>query len=219
MARKKLEITASEEELHKLKTALASGSPLLIALQYSGISQATYYYWVAMYSVVVEAKSQDELESFNANYYGVSIDEIKDMVSHNAPSKKTALGAFIEPSAESLLQYRNNKRFRAFADKCYEIVKSCNEKRAEAALGHLGTIVKSTKDKRINASGSMWFLERTLSDFFGKESEKVKEAENNKVSVEKVQVEFVDPGTKENKDRVRDMEELILNERKDGVPA
>ncbi len=219
MAKKKLEITATPEEIHKLQQALGSGAPLLIALEYSGISQATYFYWVAMYSVVKEAKSQDELENFSASEFGVSIDQIKDVTASASPTKKTAMGAFIEPSAESLLQYRNNRKFHAFAEECYEIIKTCNEKRAEAALGHIGTIVKSTKDKRINASGSMWFLERTLSDFFSKPSEKAKEEEITKVPVEKVQVEFIDPGTKENKDRIREMEELILNEQKDGQPA
>lgn len=219
MAKKKLEITASEEEIEKLKKTLTSGAPLQIALQFAGISQATYFYWVAMYSIVEEAKSQDELELLRANQYGVSIDNIKDIAASACPTKKTSMGAFIEPSAESLLKYRNNKTFRAFANKCYEIVKDCNEARAQAALGHISTIIKSTKDKRVNASGSMWFLERTLSDFFSKPSEKVKEDELNKAPIEKVTVEFVDPNTKENKDRIKEMEELILNEQKDPVVA
>jgi hypothetical protein len=215
MSRKKLEITATDDEIRRLKEALGTGTPLLIALQYAGISQATYFYWVAMYSVVKETKNQEELEALGALECGVSIDQIKDITAASSPAKKTAMGAYIEPSAESLLQYKNNRRFKKFADQCYEIVKDCNEKRAEAAIGHIGTIIKSTEDKRINASGSMWFLERTLSDFFSKPSEKVKEEEINKVQVEKVQVEFIDPGTKENKDRIKDMEELILSEQKD----
>ena len=219
MARKKLEITATTEEINKLQSALGGGAPLIIALEYAGISQATYFYWVAMYSVVKEAKSQEELESFSASEFGVSIDHIKDVTAQASPVKKTSMGAFIDPSAESLLQYKNNRKFRKFADECYEIIKVCNEKRAEAALGHLSTIIKSTKDKRINASGSMWFLERTLSDFFGKPSEKVKEEESTVSAVEKIRVEFVDPETKENKDRIKEMEELILNEQKEGVPA
>lgn len=212
MPRKKLEITVTQEDINKLQQALAAGSPLLIALQYSGISQATYFYWVAMYSIVLEAKGQEEMEDMDATKYGVSIDNINDVVASASPGKKTALGAYIEPSQESLLQYKNNVTFHRFADKCYEIIKQCNEQRAAAALGHLSTIVKSTKDKRVNASGSMWFLERTLSDFFGKPSEKVKEEENNKPSVEKVVVEYIDPNTKDNRDRVKEMDELILNE-------
>lgn len=214
MARKKLQITTSEEDILELKKALRVGAPLPIALESCGISKTTYFYWVAMYSVVLEAKSQDELEELKATECGVSIDEIKSLAAANSPTKKAAMGAFIEPSAESLLQYRNNRQFHKFADQCYAIVKECNEARAEAALGHIGSIVKSVKDKRVNASGSMWFLERLYSDFFSKPSEKAKEEENNKPSVDKVQVEFVDSNSKENKDRVKAMEELILAEQK-----
>lgn len=219
MPRKKLEITTSLESIERLKKALKGGSPLQIALQYSGIAATTYYYWVAMYSIVLEAKSQDELESVNASKFGVSIDEVKEIAANNSATKKTALGAYIEPSAESLLQYRNNAIFKKFADQCYEIIKSCNEMRAEAALDHLGAITQSIKDKRINASGSMWFLERTYSDLFSKPSEKAKEEEAPKVQVEKVQVEFIDPKTKTNKDRIKDMEEQIISEQKGIQPA
>ncbi len=215
MAKKKLEITATSEEIQKLQEALEEGAPLLIALEYSGISQATYYYWIAMYSIVKEAKMQDELSGFQANDYGVSVDNIKTVAADSSPSKKTSMSAFIEPSAESMLQYRNNRKFRKFADQCYEIIKECNMKRAKAAIEHLETIKSSTSDKRIKASGSMWFLERQYSDFFSKPSEKVKEDETQKPSVEPIQVEFIDPGTKENKDRIREMEEKILSESKE----
>lgn len=215
MPRKKLEITATPEELEKLKKALKAGSPLHIALQYANISSTTYYYWVAMYSVVVEIKSQDELEDLKADDFGVSIDMIKEMAANNAAKKKSSMGAFIEPSALSLMQYRNNLQFRRFADQCYQIVNECNESRAEAALGHLASITKSVTDKRVNASGSMWFLERTLSDFFGKPSEKAKEEEaNEKVPVEKVQVEFVSADKSDMKERIKNMEQLIINEQK-----
>ena len=214
MPRKKLQLTTPEDDILKLKKALRVGSPLPIALESAGISKTTYFYWVAMYSIVEEIKSQDELEQMRATACGISIDEIKSLAAANSPTKKSALGAFIEPSAESLIKYRNDRQFRCFADQCYNIIKECNEARAEAALGHVGSIVKSVTDKRVNASGSMWFLERTFSDYFSKPSEKVKEAEVEKPQVEKVQVEFVDGDTKDNKDRIKAMEEQILSEQK-----
>ena len=215
MPRKILKLSVNEEQLAKLEKALKIGTPLNLALQYAGIARTSYYYWVAMYSVVSEIKSQDELEDLKANKFGVSIDEIKEIAAENASKRKTALDAFIEPSAESLLKYRNDSQFRAFADKCYEIICKCNGYRAEAAVGHLGTIVKSTSDKRVNASGSMWFLERTFSEFFSKPSEKAKEEETEvKPIVDKIKIELVDPNGGENKDRVKNMEELILKEQK-----
>lgn len=215
MAKKKLEITATSEEIQNLQEALEKGVPLLIALEFSGISQATYFYWIAMYSIVKEAKMQDELSNFKANEFGVSVDNIKTVAAESSPTKKTSMSAFIEPSAESMLQYRNNRKFHKFADQCYEIIKECNQRRAKAAVEHIETINKSTVDKRINASGSMWFLERQYSELYSKPSEKAKEEEPQKPSVEPIQVEFIDPGTKENKDRIREMEEKILSESKE----
>lgn len=219
MAKRTFKITTPEEDIAKLKKALRVGSPLAIALESAGISKTTYFYWVAMYSVAEEIKSQDELEEMKANECGISIDEIKSLAAANSPAKKSAMGAFVEPSAEALMKYRNNRQFRAFADQCYQIIKECNEARAEAALGHIGSIVKSVNDKRVNASGSMWFLERTFSDFFSKPSEKAKEVEADKVPVEKVQVEFIDSNTKENRDRIKDMEAQILSEQKGAESA
>ena len=214
MPRKKLQINATTEQREVLMQALAAGSPLNLALQRANISATTYYYWVAMYSVVVEAKSQDELEELKAEKFGVSIENIKDIALENSARKKNAIGGFIEPSAESLLQYRNNSIFRDFANKCYEIIVECNTKRATAAMTHLAIITKSTTDKRVNASGSMWFLERTYSDMFAKPSDKIREEEEKKLPVEKVQIEFVNPRKLEDQERVRDMEEQILHEQK-----
>ena len=124
------------------------------------------------------------------------------------------MGGFIEPSMDSILRYKNSKRFKEYADQVYEIINECNQIRAEVTLSHLATITKSTQDKRINASGSMWWLERTQPDFFAKPTDKVKEEENAPTPVERVQVEFIDSSTKENKDRIRHMEELVLSEQK-----
>lgn len=214
MPRKKLEITASEEQIDKLVKSLKLGSPLNIALQFAGISPTTYYYWVAMYSIVLEINSQDELESLKADKFGVSIETIKDIALTNAPKKKSSMSAYIEPTAESLMQYRNQYQFRVFANKCYDIINKCNEARAGAALSHLQSITKSVNDKRVNASGSMWFLERTFAEFFSKPNEKAKEEELNKTPVESVKIEFVEPNSKESKDRIRLMEERILQEQK-----
>ena len=214
MPRKKLQINATPEQREVLMKSLEGGAPLNLALQRANISTTTYYYWVAMYSVVVEAKSQDDLEELKAEKFGVSIENIKDIAAENSARKKNAIGGFIDPSAESLLQYRNNAIFREFANKCYDIIVECNKKRADAAMTHLAIITKSTMDKRVNASGSMWFLERTYSDMFAKPSDKVREEEEKKLPVERVQIEFVNPRKLEDQERVRDMEEQILHEQK-----
>lgn len=198
---------ATDEQIENLYKALKGGAPLLLALQYARISRATYYYWVAIASIVEQVKSQEELEDVEAVVQsGVSLQQIRDISESEANGKRTGIGTFIEPSAESVLQYKNNRKFKKFADHCYQVVSECNAIRSGLALIHLSNIRNSTdKSKRINASGSMWFLERTLSDFFAKPSEKVVD-EGSKTYIEPVKVEYVNPDTNDTRDRVREME-------------
>lgn len=206
MAKKTFKI--DETRVTELQNALRSGAPLLLALQYAGISRATYYYWVALASIVVQVNSQMELEEaekiFNS---GVSIQQIRDLSEAAASSKRTGIGTFIEPTQESILQYKNNRRFKKFADQCFEVVSECNKIRSQIALIHLNNIRKSTdKKNRINASGSMWFLERTLPDFFAKPTDKAVEQNQEQVQVESIRVEYVDPETEETQKRLDEMQ-------------
>lgn len=202
---------ATEEQLNQLYDALKGGTPLLLALQYSKISRATYYYWVAISCVVQEVKTQEELEEMEEMAQsGVSISQIRDISDAAASQKRTGVGTYIEPSPESILQYKNSRKFRKFANKCHEVVTTCDAIRSEVAIKHLKVIQASTMKKNgVNASGSMWFLERNFSDFFSKPNEKPTES-NEKVVVEPVKVEFVDPNTDECKARVAEMENDLL---------
>ena len=202
---------ATDKQVQDLYTALKGGAPLLLALQYAKISRATYYYWVAVASVVAEVKSQEELEEVEEMMKsGISIQNVRDLSEAAAAQKRTGIGTFIEPSAESVLQYKNSRKFRKFADQCFDVVSECDSIRSKLALIHLDNIKRSTdKKNRINASGSMWFLERTLSDFFAKPSEKAQEQETRQF-VEPVKIEYVDANDEESKNRVQEMENDLL---------
>lgn len=213
MPKKKLVVNATEEQLANLYKALRVGTPITVALSMVGISVTTFYYWVAIYSVVVYCKEQDELEELeNLSKAGVSIQEIKDLsaaMTHN--SKKSAIGIYIEPKQETVLRYRNSVSFRHFADSVYDIIKECNRLRSEVVMKHLSIITASTDPKQhIKASGSMWFLERTQADYFGRAADKVIEEENAPRVVPSIQVEFVDP--KSSEDRLKEMETRVLEE-------
>ena len=199
---------ATDEQLQDFYTALKGGSPLLLALQYAGISRATYYYWVAVSCVVEQYKSQQELEEVEQIIQsGISLQDVRDLSESVGTQKRTSVGVWVEPSPESVLAYKNNRKFRKFADKCYEVIQECNRIRSQLALVHLTNIRKSVdKSNRMNASGSMWFLERTLYDFFAKPSEKAADPTNEKMVVEPVKVQYVDPNTKESEERVQEME-------------
>lgn len=211
MPRQKLEITATEEQLDLLYKALMAGTPINLSLQYSGISVSTYYYWVALACVVKTAKSQHELEEIEKlARSGVSIQEIKEIAEATKNQKKSGVDAFIEPTEESLLNYKNNRRFRKFADSCHEIISKCDRIRSEVVISSMATIRQSTKDRRNNPSGAMWILERTFSDYFSKPTEKKEAGIDEKPLVETVKVEWIDPQTDEQKKRIDNIETEIL---------
>lgn len=217
MARKKLEINATPEQLTRLYQALGVGTPLTIACQMVGISIATYYYWVAIYSVVVYCKEQEELEEIEKlSKMGISVQEIKELsAAATQGHKKSAIGTFIEPKAESILAYKNSLSFRRFANEVYEIINKCNQIRSEVVVKHLNIINKSTESKnRIKASGSMWFLERTQADYFGRAQDKAIEEGTTPGTIPPVTVEYVDPKTRDTEERLKEMEDLVLKELK-----
>lgn len=217
MPRKKLELNTTPEQLDRLYAALSVGSPLMIACQTAGISIATYYYWVAIYSVVVYCKEQEELEEIEKlSKMGISVQEIKEMsAAATQGHRKSAIGTFIDPKPESILAYKNSLSFRRFANDVYEIIEKCNKIRSEVVIKHLNIINKSTDSKnRIRASGSMWFLERTQTDFFGRIQDKVIEEDNAPRTLPSIQVEFIDPKTKDTEERLKEMEDLVLKELK-----
>lgn len=217
MSKRKLEIKASDEQIEALYNSLRAGAPIQLALQRAGISVATYYYWVAISSIAADVKTQQEIEELEEiAKSGVSVQNVRDLAASAQKGKKLGVGVYIEPSAESILQYKNNRKFRAFADQCFEIVSKCDKLRSEFATLQLIKIAKSTEKKNgINPSGAMWWLERNLPDFYAKPSDRAKEDENEQpAGVPAVEVEFIDPQTSQSAQRLLDMEEQILKDLK-----
>lgn len=222
MAKRKLEIKATQDQIDTLQETLKAGAPLHLALQRAEISVATYYYWVAIACIVTTVKSQQEIEEMEElAKSGVSISNVRDLAQATTKGKKSGVGIYIEPSAESILTYKNNRKFKKFADRCYEIVTACDKARSDFATDQLKLIKLSTlKKNNINPSGAMWWLERNMPEQFAKPSDKVKEDENSSVvGVPAIEVEFIDPNTRDSTQRLIDMEDKILSELKDGGKA
>lgn len=214
MANKKLEIKATEDQIQTLYESLKAGAPLTIALQRARISVPTFYYWVAIASIVVAVKNQEEIEELEAiAQSGVSIQEVREMATYTASNSKGAIASFVEPSGESILKYKNSKRFRNFADRCYEIVNECNHVRSDFVALQLLRISQSTQKKNgVNPSGAMWWLERNLPELYAKPSEKAKNEETDQSpQIPSVQVEFISPEGIDSKQRLIDMEKEILD--------
>lgn len=213
--RKKLEITATEDQIQLLYDSLKAGVPLELSLKRARIGLTTYYYWVAIASIVTVAKSQEEIDELEElAQSGVSIQSVRDIAAAASSKKKHDVGSFIEPSAESLLQYKNSARFRKFANKCYEIISNCDAYRADFATLQLLRINMSTQKKNgINPSGAMWWLERNMPEQFAKPSDKaIDQDSNTDLSIPPIQVEFIDPNSDTNRERLEDMEKKILEE-------
>lgn len=222
MARRKLEIKATQEQIDTLHSKLSAGAPLELALQSASISMATYCYWVAIASIVITVKDQEEIEEMEElAKSGVSISGVRDMAAALTKGKRTGVGAFVEPKEESVLLYKNSRRFKKFADQIYEIVRKCNQVRSDYATKQLEAIKVSTLKKNgINPSGAMWWLERNMPDFFAKPTDKASEEQSTDLgAIPPIEVEFINPDTPTQRDRLHEMEEKILNETKIGGKA
>jgi len=220
MARKKLEIKAEQDQIDRMYLALKAGAPLPLALKSAGISATNYYYWVAIASIVVEVKNRQEIHDLeDIAKSGVSLSVVRELAANSQGNTRDAISGFIEPTEEGILQYKNNTKFRKFADRCYEIVKECDRLRSDFAIRQLLQIQQSTKDKKINPSGAMWWLERSLPDAFAKPSDKAKESENTRVATEPIRVEFVDPNTDASRERLIELEREVLDGLKKGGDA
>lgn len=222
MPKRKLEIKATDEQLEAMYQTLRTGAPLELALQKIAVSKVTYYYWCAIASIVTAIKSQEEMEEIEEiTKSGISLQNIRDMVSAESKTKKTNIGVFIEPTAEQILLYKNSVKFRKFANRCYEIVTKCDFCRAEFATKQLAMLSYATNLKnKINPSPSMWWLERNMPDFFAKATDKAKENENAEpIKVPSIEVEFIEPNTNATRQRLLDMEETILKDMKGGPKA
>ena len=222
MAKRKLEIKATQEQIDTLHSKLSAGAPLELALQSASISMATYCYWVAIASIVITVKDQEEIEELESiAQSGVSVSGVRDMAASLTKGKRTGVGSYVEPKQESILLYKNSRKFRKFADQIYEIVRRCNQVRSDYATKQLEAIKISTLKKNgINPSGAMWWLERNMPDFFAKPTDKASEEQvNDTSSIPAIEVEFVNPDTPAQRDRLHELESKILSESKIGGKA
>lgn len=220
MSNVKYEIAENENQIESLIKALKTGAPLDVALQYANISKQRYYYWVALASIAKYDQEEKfiKMQTVNVNS-GISFAAIKESIQEDNKKNehyKSTIGAFVEPSKESMLKYHTSKAFKEFVDKVADIITRCDQARSDIVLLHLQAVREGAiadaqgRRKLVNTAGSQWFLERTLPNVFGRPSD-MAITESNK-EVEAIQVKFVDPDKKESRDRVKEMEELVKRE-------
>ena len=213
MANIKYQINVSEEQINNLKKALHVGSPLSTALKFAGISRSTYYYWVAIASLVRYVKEQEfAKQQSDLVDAGISFAAIKESIQEDQKETEhhqSTIDAFIEPTPESILKYKTNRSFKEFADKVYAIIEDCDRMRSEIVMYHLTAIRDSARQRGASSNASQWFLERTLPEYFGRVKTPEEIENENKKKVETVEVKFISPDNKDTTQRVRDMETLV----------
>ena len=210
---KKYEINATPQQLDNLYKAIHCGSPLDIALSYAGISKTTYYFWLATACIAKYCKEEDFLRSqIDSGDMFAAIREKVD-ADNDEEKCKLGVGGFVQPSPEQVQRYRNNQRFKKYADEVCAILDKCEQMRNEIVIFHLSCIRDAAKQRGMNSISSQWFLERTCPNQFGRK-DLGQEGSSGKEEAKAFQVKFVDPNSAESKDRVKAMEALILNESK-----
>ena len=208
---KKYELNATPEQIEKLRKAIHVGSPLGIALTFSGISWTTWYYWNEIAAVVSYCKERDMIQNEKKNVKsGISFDAIQESVENaRSESSMTNSKGVREPSGEAITKYRTNRTFQAFADKVFAIIQDINSLRSEIVLYHLTAIRDAARQRGTNSNATQWFLERTMPQYFGKAE---KNEEQATATVKSVKIEYIDSESKDTQERIKAMEQLVEHE-------
>lgn len=211
MAEKKYKLPITTDQIERLKQSIALGSPITIALAFAGVSFAQWNYMVEIASIVEYVRELKVIEENDEIVKsGVDFGELKqELESQMNIGRKSTINSFRMPNADSVLRYKNVKRFKDFADEIYKIVKEIDRLRAEIVMYHLDAVKKASHQRGMMANTSQWFLERTLPEHFGKDRSL---QQTDEKAIPQVKVQFIDPNTKENKDRIKEMEELVYSQ-------
>lgn len=215
-------INLTEKQITDFKNALHTGCPLMVALSYAKIHPTVYFYYVDIANIAAYYKEQEMIkEEVEMMQSGIEISNVKDNsheFSGNTNISSESLRPYKIPTPASLLRYKNNKSFAMFCNEVYELLEDCDKLRAEVAMFHLQEIMKHSGKRGVNTTGSQWYLERTMPDYFGKvEKSRFEGSIKNSMTIGEdetnvlppIKVEFVDPNTRESQDRVRDMQEIV----------
>lgn len=211
----KYDINANPDQLNVLYDSLKKGVPLSIALKSARIEKLTYYYWVALGSVAMQIKEEQKLEELKALVpESFDLDEIQNQIYEEEEMYQDEdIIKFIKPTEEQLYQYKVNNDFRTVCNEAHEIIKTCETKRTEAIMFHLGKVAMDgqyTKSGKISARASMWFLEKAVPNYFGRKPVE-EEIKPSRIEKKPLKVEFVDPNTDQTAKRIEKMRNSILN--------
>ena len=153
MARPKKE---PSEPLDKLCKALEIGTPLQVALRYSGIPAPEYRHWEDMHLSYFYMLMTEKMKGED----GIELEE---------------------PNPDIYARMISSKQYKAECKKAYETVERCRNAQTKSIVKHL-TKISSGAYPRAVLDASKWYLERALPVEFGSQ-EKVDETKIKPIEV------------------------------------
>lgn len=221
-------LNIDEEQKKRFKDALLNGSPLSVALAYARIPAVQYYYYVEVANITRYFKEMEFVrlddDTIKAGVSFADIrDESKELTSFTN-NRNSAIGTYKEPSEKAKLRYKQNRTFKAFADEVYEFITECDNLRAQAVYEHLEVLKKCAGQKNVDTKSSMWFLEKSCPEHFGDTKKIINKIEGNmhntftaegdadKPSLPPIKVEFINPNSTESLNRLKDMENKVIQQ-------
>lgn len=142
--------------LEKLYKALELGTPLPVALRFSGIPEPEYRHW----------------EDMHLSYFYMLMTE---------KMKGEAGVELEEPHPDIYARMIASKQYKAECKKAYETVERCRNAQSNSIVRHLSRIASTSYDKAA-IDASKWFLERALPTDFGNQ-EKAEETKIKPIEV------------------------------------
>lgn len=144
------------DPLDKLCKALEIGTPLQVALRYSGIPAPEYRHWEDMHLSYFYMLMTEKMKGED----GIELEE---------------------PNPDIYARMISSKQYKAECKKAYETVERCRNAQSNSIVRHLSRIASTSYDKA-TIDASKWFLERALPTEFGSQ-EKVEETKIKPIEV------------------------------------
>ena len=176
----------SGKALSVLYRALKNGMPLELALAYAQITPSIYTYLLALASVSNYHIEKERLDLISDACEG-------DNNILNTINDTSVIGfQFFTPNQPTIDKYQSNMEFKKLCDYAFKTITDINRARVENIYTHLKKVNNNgnkTKGGRIDARASMWYLERTLPEYFGEQEIETPP----KAKVMPIEIEYVNP--------------------------
>ena len=183
----------NDTKIKEFIKALSIGTPLGVALKYSGIGRATYEHWRLVDLAYSHYEQEKEISSL-VEGNPADIQELKEALGDDGANPET------------IVRIKSSQEFRKKAEEIHEIMQKVEKAQTKAIIHHLVKITDENAS-RSAVSAAQWYLERALPQEFGNE-----EKEEDK-PLKPIEVNFVS-NSEDVKKKIEDLEKEYMGEGK-----